>query len=69
MEAETSKTVRMILWSKHVDGLGTVPPFWLVTARYTPLPLGLQAGFRRFVFMTIAGLLAERGNAAAFLDA
>jgi len=54
----------MILWSKYVDGLGTVPPFWLVTARYTLLPLGLQAAFLPFIFMTIGGLLAERGNAS-----
>jgi len=54
----------MILWSNCVDGLGTVPPFWLVTARYTPLPLGLQAASCHL--RQLEDFWQSEGNAAAF---
>jgi hypothetical protein len=63
MEEIPKNEIRMTLYKNCVECLGTVPPFWLVTGRYTPLPVGLQAAFLPFIFTTIGGFLARRGNA------
>jgi len=64
MEEIPMNEMRMTLYKNCVDGLCTVPPFWLVTARYTPLPLGLQAASCHL--RQLEDFWQSEGNAAAF---